>query len=65
MLPADMVHKLEDMVHKLEAQLTSKSAKDRPAQNSKGHKDEYWAGTEAGLLGIPKFKGTIYATDGS
>ena len=53
------------MVGKLEAQLTSKSAKDRPSQNSGGHEDEYCAGTEAGVLGIPKFKGTIYATDGS
>ena len=54
-----------DMVGKLQAQLKSESAKDRPSQNSEGHEDEYWTGTEAGLLGIPKFKGTIYATDGS
>ena len=53
------------MVDKLEALLTSKDAKDQPAQNSVGREDEYWAGTEAGLLNIPKFKGIIYATDGS
>ena len=54
-----------DMVDKLETLLTSKDAKDQPAQNSVGYEDEYWAGTEAGLLNISKFKGIIYATDGS
>ena len=32
------------MVDKLESLLTSKGAKDQPAQNSVGHDDEYWAG---------------------
>ena len=50
---------------KLEVLLTSTDAKDRPAQNSAGHENEYWVGTEVGLLNIPKFKGIIYATDGS
>ena len=54
-----------DMVDKLESQLTYKAAKDRPFQNPEGHEDEYWSGTEAGLLGIPTFKGIIYATDSS
>jgi len=53
------------MADKREALLTSKDVKDRPAQNSRGHEDEYWADTEAGLLNIPKFKGIIYVTDGS
>ena len=53
------------MVDKLEALLTSNDSKDRPAQNSVGHENEYCVGTEAGLLKIPKFKGIIYATDGS
>ena len=47
-LSADMV-----TVNKLEAQLTCKAAKVRPSQNSEGHEDTYWAGTEARLLGIP------------
>ena len=50
---------------KLKSLLESKSGKDQPAQCSKGHEDTYWAGTEAGLLSIPDFKGIIYATDGS
>ena len=50
---------------KLKSLLESKSGKDQPAQCSKGHEDTYWAGTEAGLLNIPDFKGIIYATDGS
>ena len=54
-----------EMVDKLKSLLTSKGGKDQPAQNSVGHEDEYWAGTEAGLLNIPKFKSIIYATDGS
>ena len=54
-----------EMVGKLKSLLTSKGGKDQPAKNSVGHEDEYWAGTEAGLLNIPKFKGIIYATDGS
>jgi len=54
-----------EMVDRLESHLTSKSGKDQPAQNSVGHEDRYWAGTEAGLLNIPEFKGIIYATDGS
>ena len=55
----------EEMVDELRALLTSKGAKDQPAQNSVGHEDEYWAGTEAGLLRISEFKGIISATDGS
>ena len=54
-----------EMVDRLESLLTSKSGKDQTAQNSVGHEDRYWAGTEAGLLKIPEFKGIIYATDGS
>ena len=57
-VPANMVDKLEDL-------LTSKDTKDQPAQNSVGHEDEYWAGTEAGLLNLSRFEGIIYATDGS
>ena len=53
------------MIDKLKSLLTSKGGKHQPAQNSVEHEDEYWAGTEAGLLNIQKFKGTIYATDGS
>ena len=30
-----------------------------------GVEDIYWAGMEAGLMGIPRFPGLIYATDGS
>ena len=52
-------------VEKLESLLKSSSGKDHPAQCSRGHDDAYWAGTEAGLLNIPDFKGIIYATDGS
>ena len=54
-----------EMVDKLMSLLTSKCGKDQPAQNSVGHEDEYWAGTEAGLLNILKIKGIIYATDSS
>lgn len=55
----------EEMVDALRTLLTSKSLKDQPVQNSVGHEDIYWAGTEAGLLRIPEFNGVIYSTDGS
>ena len=32
---------------------------------TEGFEDIYWAGTETGLVGIPRFPGLIYATDGS
>lgn len=57
----------ETMVDRLEAQpwLQAVSAKDRSFQNSEGHEDESWAGTQADLLMILHFNGIIYVTDGS
>ena len=54
----DRVH--ADLVDKLETLLTSKGEKDQL-----GHEDEYWAGMEAGLPNISKFKCILCATDGS
>jgi len=48
-----------------DALLNSSSAKDVPHNGTEGVEGIYWAGTEAGLMGIPHFPGLIYATDGS
>jgi len=49
----------------LEELLNSESLKDLSDMRSDGVEDAYWPGTESGLIGIPHFPGTIYATDGS
>jgi len=55
----------QNLLDDLEALLNSSSAKDAPHNGTEGVEDVYWAGTEAGLMGIPRFPGLIYATDGS
>jgi len=55
----------QNLLDDLEALLNSSSAKDAPHNGTEGVEDIYWAGTEAGLMGIPRFPGLIYATDGS
>jgi len=55
----------QNLLDDLEALLNSSSAKDAPHNGTEGVEDIYWAGTEAGLIGIPRFLGLIYATDGS
>ena len=55
----------QNLLDDLEALLNSSSAKDAPHNGTEGVGDICWAGTEAGLMGIPCFPGLIYATDGS
>jgi len=55
----------QNLLDDLEALLNSSSAKDAPHNGTEGVEDIYWAGTEAGLMGIPRFPRLIYATDGS
>jgi len=49
----------------LESQLNSSSAKDIPHNGAEDIEGRYWAGMEAGLMGILFFSGLIYANDGS
>ena len=49
----------------LESQLNSSSAKNIPPNGTEDIEGRYWAGMEAGLMGIPFFPGLIYANDGS
>jgi len=49
----------------LESKLNSGDAKDIPQHETQGTEGKYWAGTEAGLMGIASFPGLIYATNGS
>jgi len=55
----------QNLLDDLEALLNSSSAKDAPHNGTERVEGIYWAGTEAGLMGIPRFPGLIYATDGS
>jgi len=55
----------QNLLDDLEALLNSNSAKDAPHNGTEGVENIHWAGTEAGLMGIPRFLGLIYATDGS
>jgi len=55
----------QNLLDDLEALLNSSSAKDDPHNGTAGVEGIYLAGTEAGLMGIPRFPGLIYATDGS
>ena len=56
-----------NLLDDLEALLNSSSAKDALHNGAEGVtvEDIYWAGTEVGLMGIPRFPGLKYATDGS
>jgi len=54
----------QNLLDDLEALLNSSSAKDAPHNGTEGVEHIYWAGTEAGLMGIPRFPGLIYATNG-
>jgi len=55
----------QNLLDDLEALPNPSSAKDALHNGTKGVEGIYWAGTEAGLMGIPRFPGLIYATDGS
>ena len=49
----------------LQALLDFSSAKDVPHNGTEGVEGIYWEGMEVGLMGIPRFLGLTYATDGS
>jgi len=55
----------KELLDNLESELNSDDAKDIPHHETQGTEGKYWAGTEAGLMGIASFPGLIYATDGS